>query len=72
VNYFIRKQGDRLRTLLLINFAGYGDDPVVVLHYFFNDGKPDACAGVLLFAVKSLKYFKDAVFILRVEANAII
>ena len=55
-----------------IDFTGDRNDAVVILHHFFNDGQADAGTGIFLFAVKSLKHFKNAVFILRVEANPII
>ena len=55
-----------------IDFTGDRNEAVVILHHFFNDGQADAGTGIFLFAVKSLKHFKNAVFVLRVESNPII
>jgi len=39
---------------------------------FFYDGKPYACAFIFFSIMKFLKYLKDAIFIFRLEAYAVI
>ena len=55
-----------------IEFTGDRNNAVVILHYFLNNSQADARTGIFLFAVKSLKHLKNAVFVLRVESNPII
>ena len=69
---FGRSRNINIERSSLMQFAGSSDDAVVVVNYFLDNREADAGAGVFIFAMELLEYFKYFCTEFFFKTNAIV